>query len=118
MTLSIVRTLRSNLADMISKLPDDIKKKIYKEYFELTIKYEKIMKIFYLQNRKGTAAGIKILARNIKNAITDDKLIELLLKKSESFNSIYLIKKKSDCFVHFTDEYEKLAMMWVWREFH
>jgi hypothetical protein len=116
MNVSIVKTLRTKLADMISKLPDDIKKKIYEEYFELTIKYEKIMKIFYLQNRKGTAAGIKILARTIKNAIKDDKLIELLLQKSKSFNSIYLIKGQD--FVYYTDEYENLAIRWVWREFH
>ena len=121
MNVHAVRSLKTKLADMISKIPDDIKKKIYKEYFELTIKYERIMKILYLQNRISSVITTKILARYIKKAVNDDDLKNILIQNSRSFSNMYDTYTRKDStryFKNFKDEYENLAMIWIWNEFH
>jgi len=86
--LYIIRQLKINLLDLISNLPDDIKQKIYYEYFDIKLKYERVMYIFGKQHGL-TTFGSNILSRYIKKILNDEILISYFLKHSSSFKHIY-----------------------------
>jgi hypothetical protein len=118
--LYIIRQLKINLLDLISNLPDDIKQKIYYEYFDIKLKYERVMYIFGKQHGL-TTFGSNILSRYIKKILNDEILISYFLKHSSSFKHIYeenMQPNNNNSFTLIKCKYLNFTLQWIWREYH
>jgi hypothetical protein len=118
MALSVIRGLKIKLDNMIDNLPDDIKKKIYYEYFDHHIKYERLMKLFRFQCRND---NILIVHRHIKvtNLLSDTKLLEYIMERSISFKFAYKhYKFNTNRYSQIKDDIEGFVLFWTIVECH
>jgi|688.fasta_scaffold701272_2 hypothetical protein len=119
-SVSVVRNLKANLINLIDNLPSDIKQKIYYDYFDVEVKYNRIMKIFRKQSGL-TTLGSNILTRYLKKMLNDELLLSYVLKHSLSFKRIYTCYIKNDKTYYFEqikDEHLNLTLQWIWCEYH
>jgi hypothetical protein len=118
MALAVIRRLKLNLDIQIDNLPDDIKKKIYYEYFDYNIKYERLMKLFRLQCKSHKRL---IVHRHIRvtRLLNDTKLLEYIMERSSSFKlayKYYVLNPSRYDFIK--DDIEGFVLSWTLAECH
>ena len=114
MSLRIVKLLNKTLYDSIMALPDDIKYKIYREYFEPVIKEKQILYLSIRCNTAGNYKFQKLLIKIIKNTLNNEYICSYLCKTCESFNYTYnkYLKNRLE-YTLITDEYEKFTVCFL-----
>ena len=115
MALSVVRRLKSSLFTFIDNLPDDVKQKIYYDYFDIAFKYERVIKIFK-RTSELTSKSSEILSRYVKKILNDEDLKKYMLCHCVSFNNVYQYNDYG--FKFFENENERFALAWMWNEYH
>lgn len=115
MTLHVIKMLNKLLYERIAKLPDDIKSKIYKEYFEPKIKRREITYMLYKCNLSSSDKSTQILfIKFIKKALNDEELCKYLVKTCKGFNDVYNMYLNNTLgFELITDKYQKFAVAWI-----
>jgi len=103
---------------MIHILPDDVKKKIYYEYFDFPIKYERLMKLFQIQCSK---RNIPIIYQHLRttNLLNNTKLLDYIMERSVSFKYAYInYAFGTTRYTYINDEVEGFALFWTIVECH
>jgi hypothetical protein len=115
-----VRTLKKNLFKFIESLPDDIKNYIYKEFFELDLKYNIINIHFTEKCGDLKRESTQILSRYVKIVLNNEKLRYLFLKRSKDFSEIYKTKTNNKVIFESINKgyYYDFALAWIWRHYH
>jgi len=120
MALSMVRNLRDKFCENISYLPDDVKMKIYKEYFEPKIKESQLKCLLLKCNSFSNQKIIYTLnVKLMKYSIENENVLNYLLKKDIIFKEVYdQFVNDTLMFKLITDKYEKFFMTWFFRLYH
>ena len=118
--ISTVRFLKSKLFVMIQSLPDDIKKYIYKEFFELELKYDVIKNHLLNKCNDMTISSSDVLAKYVKIIINNEKLRDLFIERSSEFNRLYKhkIERKKQYFTLIKGFYKDFAVGWIFMCYH
>ena len=121
-TLKVARNLKKTFYDHIQKLPDDIKTKIYTEYFEPIIKKKQML---YLMVKCNTSCenGYNLqmlLIKVIKYILTNEHTCAYVVKMCHHFNSIYHMYylKNELSFPLIADKYAKFTAHLLTTAYH
>jgi len=120
MTVRVVKMLINTLYERIKALPDDIKTKIYKEYFEPKIVRYRLTYILHRCNTSIVGYSNQLLfVKMIKNVLNNEEICKYLVKTCDGFGRIYeMYLNDSMGFKLITDKYEKFAVSWLYHTFH
>lgn len=119
MHLSVIRKLKNDFYKSIESLPDDIKRKIYKEYFEIPLKEDRIYKVFRLINKCDKNHIFVRLTELIKQTIDDEELLKSITKSNPLFARVYN-EFVNDTIIYtlIKDPYHKFAYEWIYSCYH
>ena len=120
MTIRVIKMLIKSLYQNIQDLPDDIKTKIYKEYFEPKIKGRRLTVMLYKCNMSSSGYKTQVLfIKIIKEALNNEELCKYLVKTNKGFGHIYNMYLNNTIeFPLITDIYQKFAVAWILYTFH
>lgn len=120
MALRVIRFLKKSLYDRIESLPNDIKTKIYNEYFEPKIKRIQLTIMLYRCNSSNSGLVSQLLfIKLLKNALNNEELCKYLVKTCKGFGRIYDLYLNNELeFPLITDKYQKFAISWILFTFH
>jgi hypothetical protein len=114
-------TTTEEIKQFLDKLPDDIKKYIYVNFFELELKFSTVMNYMIIDCRSLTAEPTKNLKKYVKIIINNEKLKKMFLEKSTSFKGTYnyLTHTKTKFYnIARNDPYYNFALHWTMNQHH
>jgi len=99
----------SDVIQIIDKLPQEIKNKIYKEYFEAKLLYDELKKMINADTSQ-VLYNVNI-ARVLPKVLSNDLVVRYLLEREKEFKLVYtneIINKKSE-----NIDYYNFASLWL-----
>jgi hypothetical protein len=108
------------IKNFLDKLPDDIKKYIYLNFFELELKFTTINQHIMIDCSSLTSEPTKKLKKYVKIIMNNKKLKEMFLEKSATFKCTYNYIKNNDIVydIAVNDPYYNFAIYWTFHEHH
>jgi hypothetical protein len=103
------------------EIPDDVKRKIYTDYFQPQIESEELCKelLINLKTHKSYILCIEDIIPYIKKILKNELAIKYLIKNNKIFEDLYtdiVIHNKKN-FIHLGKE-EDLALSWLFMLYH
>lgn len=127
MNLNTIRSINKKRTELIQLLPDEIRYKIYIEYFKPVFKERRIMRILELENkdlhrvdsqRSKVHSRLLFLIRNVLYG-EDELLLRLLIRSNEKFASTYELWLNNNLgFELIKDPIDRFAVKWILKTFH
>ena len=104
----------------LDNLPDDIKKYIYVNFFELELKFSTVINYMMIDCQHLNRESTKKLKKYVKIIINNKKLKEMFLEKSSSFKGTYNYLKYNGTIFDIAkdDPYYNFALSWTLHQHH
>ena len=119
MNVVTIRSLRLKLNRLINSLPHDIKEYIYKEFFEIEIKYKIIHTFFEIECNDLSYKSSSKLKKYVLIILNNKKLKDTFMQKVPSFKTICERKEiDKQIYTNISDPYEDFALAWMITRHH